>query len=127
MDIPIIFRDNTTIISNHTLLTYLFCVSLRILIAILIILEIIPLIWILFLSIIVIILFTRKYFLLPNVWKVYLRNIITYLIILILLLLTNINDNKFTRTIIASLIIFDALSGLQSRHTATMLNHCNCH
>ena len=40
--IPKILRDNTTIIKNHTLKTYIFCVLLRIAIGLLVITDKLP-------------------------------------------------------------------------------------
>jgi len=112
-----IFQDNTTIIKNHTMKTYIFCVLLRILLGLLIITNKLSKNKIIILSILVILVFLQKYIKLPLVWKVYLRTILTYTTVLILTILNN-NYNHISGT----LIIVDALMGLQSRHIFSRLS-----
>ena len=110
--IPEVYRDNTTIVKNHSKYSHLGCVVLRCIIGILVINKIIPTKILLILSLIITIGFTYKYFKLQNIWKVFLRTIIVYAIIAILILKYN---DKYT-TVYGILIIVDALMGLQSRH-----------
>jgi hypothetical protein len=112
LEIPEVFRDNTTIVKNHTIKTHIFCILLRILIGILIINNTLPKTAIILLSLFVITTFGYKYFKLPNVWKVYLRTVLIYAIVLVLTLKY---DNSF-RQVCGTLIIVDAMMGLQSRH-----------
>lgn len=107
-----IFRDETTIVKNHTLKTHLFCIFLRITLGILVIKQIIPINLLLLISLFVIIIFTNKFFKLPNVWKVYLRTVIVYLLVG---LSAYIYKEKYS-SVNGTLIIVDALMGLQSRH-----------
>ena len=114
-----IFQDNTTIIKNHTMKTYIFCVLFRILLGLLIITNKLSKKLIIIISLLVIIIFLYKYFKLPLVWKVYLRTILIYTTVLILTVLSTRSldnrDNNYNN-ISGTLIIIDALMGLQSRH-----------
>jgi H+/Cl- antiporter ClcA len=110
--IPEIFKDDTTIIQNHSLKTHIFCILLRITIGILVILNIISPNLLVVLSLFVLIFFTNKYFKLPKVWKVYLRTIIVYFIVGSSALYYK---DKYS-SVNGILIIIDSLMGLQSRH-----------
>jgi len=110
--IPEILRDNTTIIKDHTIKSYIFCVLLRIAIGLSIITDKLPTKIIIILAVFVVIAFSYKFYKLPNVWKVYLRTVLVYFIVLILSLKYNNRYNNISGT----LIIVDALMGLQSRH-----------
>lgn len=110
--IPEKLKDNTTIIKNHTLKTHIFCILLRIFIGILIITDNLSKGIIQLLTIFVIISFGSKFFKLPNVWKVYLRTVLAYSIVLFLV---TKYDKKYNN-IAGTIIIIDALMGLQSRH-----------
>ena len=114
-----IFQDNTTIIKNHTMKTYIFCVLLRILLGLLIITNKLSKNKIIILTILIILVFLQKYIKLPLVWKVYLRTILTYTTVLIL---TTLNNNNNYNHISGTLIIVDALMGLQSRHIFSRLS-----
>ena len=104
--------DNTTIIKNHTLKTYIFCILLRILIGLVIITDNLSKFIIQILCIFVIIFFLYKFFKLKHIWKVYLRTVLIYTIILFLVTKYN---NKYNN-VAGTLIIVDAILGLQSRH-----------
>ena len=67
---------------------------------------------IIILAVFIVIAFSYKFYKLPNVWKVYLRTVLVYFIVLILSLKYNNRYNNISGT----LIIVDALMGLQSRH-----------
>jgi hypothetical protein len=110
--IPEIYKDNTTIRKNHTEYTHLFCVLIRITIGSLIILDKIPVLFVLLLSLFVIGMFSYKYFKLKNVWKVYLRTILIYSLVGISAYIYKEKYNNIN----GLLIIIDALMGLQSRH-----------
>ena len=60
--IPEILRDKTTIIKNHTLKTYIFCILLRIIIGLCVITNIIPLSILKLFVIFVIVIFLYKFF-----------------------------------------------------------------
>lgn len=119
---------------SHTLYTHLFCIILRVLLGLMVYYKMgmfknPP--YILF--ILIIIIFSNKLFLTQNkTWKVYLRTIIMYSIIIIMNLLDN-RMNNFSGNASPSigsntnvsglLIIMDAMMGLQSRHIQNnMLN-----
>jgi hypothetical protein len=110
--IPELLRDNTTIVKNHSLKTHIFCILLRISIGLLIITDKISKNIIQLLSLFVVLMFAYKFFKLPNVWKVYMRTVLFYTIVLFLV---TKYDNKYNN-IAGTLIIVDALMGLQSRH-----------
>jgi hypothetical protein len=91
--IPEVFRDNTTLVKNHPMRNH----SKNI---------------ILIISFLVAAMFLSKFFKLPNVWKVYMRTVIVYSIVFLLTLKFGEQYNSVSGT----LIIVDALMGLQSRH-----------
>lgn len=107
-----IFQDPTTIIKGHTILTHLPCLLLRSGIAVSILTGVLPDIPLYILCIGVIIVFGGKYVSLPNVWKVYLRTIFVYAIVL---LLTYFYGDKY-RHVSATLVFVDVLMAIQSRH-----------
>ncbi len=110
--IPEIFKDNTTIIKNHPVQNHLFCVFIRSLLGILIITNKINRTLILIICVFIVLGFLSKYFKLKNVWKVYMRTIFVYSIVLVL---TLIYGDKYN-TISGTLIIVDGLMGMQSRY-----------
>ena len=110
--IPEILRDKTTVIKNHTLKTYIFCVILRIVIGILTMTKIIPINILQILSICVIVLFLYKFIKFEKIWKNYLRTVLIYSIILFLIKKYN---TKFIE-ICGLLIIVDSIMGLQTYH-----------
>ena len=117
--IPEILRDKTTIVKNHTLKTYIFCILLRISIGILTITNIIPVSILQILSILVIVMFLYKFFKIEKIWKNYLRTVLVYSVILFLI--TKFNT-KYIQ-LCGLLIIFDALMGLQSYHTFNQIGY----
>jgi hypothetical protein len=110
--IPELLKDPTTIVKNHTLKTYIFCVLIRITLGLLIITNKIPKNILIINCLFIIIGFSYKFYKLEKVWKVYLRTILVYTIVLGLTLIFNNQYNQVS----GSLIIIDALMGLQSRH-----------
>jgi hypothetical protein len=106
------FGDPTTIVKNHNIGTHMVCLLIRTFIAIMIMNGVMPLIYIKILCGLVIWVFGMKYFKLDMVWKVYLRTVFTYGVVL---LLSCMYGNKF-RVVCGSLIIGDVLLSIQSRH-----------
>ncbi len=119
--IPEVYRDNTTMVKNHSTYSHLGCVILRCVLGVLVINKTIPTKILLILSLIIAIGFAYKYFKLKNVWKVFSRTVIVYAIIAILILKYN---DKYS-TVYGILIIVDALMGLQSRHIFDRLSLLN--
>jgi hypothetical protein len=112
LQIPSIFSDNTTTIKNHSIKTHIFCILLRLIIGFLIINNTLPRELILILSALIVTFFTYKYFKLPLVWKVYLRTVLVYLTVFVLIFKYH---DKY-RLVCGTLIMVDSLMGLQSRH-----------
>jgi hypothetical protein len=110
--IPEIFRDNTTLVKNHPMRNHLFCVSLRSILGLLVISNKVNKYVILVISFLVVVMFLSKFFKLPNVWKVYMRTVIVYSIVFLL----TIKFGEQYNSVSGTLIIVDALMGLQSRH-----------
>ena len=110
--IPLLLQDPTTIVKNHTLKTYIFCVLLRITFGLFIITNNIPKNILIIICLLIIVTFSYKFIKLKKVWKVYLRTILVYIIVLFLTLKYNQQYNQVS----GILIIIDALMGLQSRH-----------
>jgi hypothetical protein len=110
--IPEKLKDTTTLVKNHTMKTYIFCILLRCTIGILVINKKIPIKFLQIFAILVISTFFYKYFKLQQIWKNYLRTVLVYS--LILFLITYYGD-KFIE-ICGALIIIDALMGQQTYH-----------
>jgi hypothetical protein len=113
------FSDPTTILKNHTIGTHMFCLLLRTFLAIMIMNGTMQLLHIKILCVMVIVIFGIKYFRLPHVWKVYLRTMFTYGVVLIL---TCMYGNKY-RVVSGSLIIGDVLLSIQSRHVFERISY----
>lgn len=104
--------DKNTIVKNHTIWTHLFCVLLRITLGISIIRGWVSLEKASYLALIVVLIFGRKYMTNNNNWKIYLRSVLVYIIVM---------TTKYTqlpKEIVGTLVIVDALMGLQSRRIA---------
>ena len=121
--IPEILRDKTTLIKNHTLKTYIFCILLRITIGLLTIANKIPITILQILSIFVIVMFLYKFIKIEKIWKNYLRTVLIYSIVLFLITKYN---TKYIE-LAGLLIIFDALMGLQSYHTFNQIGYLFTH
>lgn len=117
--IPEILRDKTTLIKNHTLKTYIFCILLRISIGLLVIANKIPITILQILSIFVIVMFLYKFIKIEKIWKNYLRTVLIYSIVLFLI--TKFNTKYIE--LAGLLIIFDSLMGLQSYHTFNQIGY----
>jgi hypothetical protein len=117
--IPDILRDKTTLIKNHTLKTYIFCILLRIFIGLLVIADKIPVTILQILSIFVIVTFLLKFIKIEKIWKNYLRTVLVYSIVLFL-----ITKYKSRYIELAGLlIIFDSLMGLQTYHNFNQIGY----
>jgi len=117
--IPEILRDKTTIIKNHTLNTYIFCIILRISIGLLTATNKIPVSILQILSIFVIITFLYKFLKIEKIWKNYLRTVLIYAIVLFLI--TKFNSKYIE--LAGLLIIFDAIMGQQTYHTFNQIGY----
>lgn len=121
MDIPSILVDTTTIVANHSVFSHYGCVLLRCMLGMYFILVHDPDIhrkepWIAFL-VASIVFFGYKYAITKS-WKVYARTIIFLIVSTILLLLAR---ERCATTVVGMLFIADAMMGVQSRYTATLL------
>ena len=117
--IPEILRDKTTMIKNHTLKTYIFCILLRIAIGLAVIFKVIPVAILQILSIFIVVTFLYKFMKIEIIWKNYLRTVLIYAIVLFLI--TKFNTKYIE--LCGLLIIFDALMGLQSYHTFNQIGY----
>lgn len=117
--IPEILRDETTLIKNHTLKTYIFCILLRIFIGLLTITNKIPVTILQILSIFVIVTFLYKFIKIEKIWKNYLRTVLVYSIVLFLITIFN----KQYIELCGLLIIFDSLMGLQTYHNFNQIGY----
>jgi hypothetical protein len=106
-----ILVDKTTMVKNHTTFTYLPCVILRIVIGLYIFSFADSKLITLILSAFAIIFFSYKYMILNTTWKNYLRTVLIYSVALSL----SLYDYSKYHKLIGTLIIIDALFGLQSR------------
>lgn len=121
--IPSRLIDKTTLIEklnkSHTTYSHLVCVIIRILLGLMIYYKYNIFqnnYLIIILSLFIILLFGYKLIITHNkTWKVYLRTILIYIIILIINLIDS-TKSKTMNNISGILIIIDALMGLQSRH-----------
>lgn len=127
MDIPANLVDPTTLVKNHTMYSHLGCVALRCAIGLFFLLaytqstkENIALYNIAFVSLFVALLlvFLYKFIFVKKTWKVYLRIVVTLALSIILMLTA---ETETAGTAVGLLLIVDALMGLQSRYTATLL------
>lgn len=117
--IPEKLQDKTTYLEKnchqqHSWYSHLFCVILRIILAILIANGYFNRWVIVIFAILVILVFGNKFINNPNTWKIYLRTVMAYTAIGSMEALNITNAN----TISAGLIIADALMGIQSRYQA---------
>lgn len=120
LEIPDKYVDKTTVIKNHTILTHLPCLLLRITIGLFLIFYIkhINKLYLIIFFAIIILMFSYKFFILPKTWKNYLRTVLVYTIGLILISLSseNIISTETAGLVSGILVIVDALMGLQTRH-----------
>ena len=122
MDIPAHLVDPTTLVKGHTMYSHLGCVALRCAIGLFFLLAYTQsmaedvIFSMLFGGLLLF--FLYKFFRVKKTWKVYLRTVVT-LALSIILMLTAEKDTAGTA--VGLLLIVDALMGLQSRYTATLL------
>lgn len=105
-----IFKDPST--SNPPMWRYMGCVLIRTFLGLSLILNRFDAKYLIIIAVFAVALFTLKFVRYPNVWKNYARTVIVYLIAG---LLSVFSPNTYNREI-GTLIIVDALMGLQSRH-----------
>lgn len=125
MEIPAHLVDPTTLVKNHTMYSHLGCVALRCAIGLFFLLgyeqsanqniAFVSLFGVLLAFFLYKFIFVKKA---RNTWKVFLRTIITLALSIILMLTA---EEETVGTAVGLLLIVDALMGLQSRYTATLL------
>lgn len=113
IDIPQNLVDKTTLYNHHNVYTHLFCILIRISLGLYLISSetISPMIY--YLLLVIVVMFGMK-FNTSNTWKCYLRTVLAYSTAYALLA----NGKKDYAGLV---IITDALLGVQSRFTATLL------
>jgi hypothetical protein len=107
MDIPPRLRDAHTLVPNHPLLNHLGCVALRAGLGLWTVRHGLPPLAALAIAAF----FALSWVFKPPSWKVYLRTVLVYLLVAF---------PPTPKEVAGTLIIVDALMGLQSRHTATL-------
>lgn len=120
MDIPARLTDSTTFLTNHTVWTHFVCVTIRCLVAFYLWKVYEPgrdRVAVTILCISILFIFTYKYFYVKS-WKVFARVVFVYSMVLAVLYTLSTEQAK---TIAGLLIVMDAMMGLQSRYTATLL------
>ena len=124
MDLPQHLIDKTTLIRNHSVYAHFGCVALRCLLGLYLItlykgrrVE-----FGLFVAVLgtALALFHYKSLFAKKTWKVYSRTVLTLTIVSILLLFA---EKDAAKLVGGTLLIVDAMMGLQSRFTATLLKH----
>lgn len=119
-DIPVRLRDSTTFLPNHTVWAHFVCVAIRCLVALYF--------WkvyepdrdrlaVTILCIAILFVFTYKYVFVKS-WKVFARVVFVYSMVLSVLYTLSTEQAK---TIAGLLVVMDAMMGLQSRYTATLM------
>lgn len=124
MDLPQNLIDTTTLIPNHTAYAHFGCVALRCLLGIYLITRYDGKRWE-FASFVAVLgtalaLFLYKSIFAKKTWKVYSRTVLTLTLTLLLLLFA---EKDAAKLVGGTLLIVDAMMGLQSRFTATLLKH----
>lgn len=117
--IPDRLKDPTTRYKNHTWLTHLFCVLIRLILAFLIMSSGEKMSTekkgiILTIFIMAIILFGYKFIYVSDTWKPYLRATISYILVTIF-----VYFDKYDTA--GTLLMVDTLMGVQARHNAVMI------
>ena len=122
MDIPANLVDPTTVVKNHTMYSHLGCVALRCAIGLFFLLQYKQSAeenaFFLFLFGGLLLFFLYKFLRVKKTWKVYLRIVVTLAVSIILMLTA---EKETVGTAVGLLLIVDALMGIQSRYTATLL------
>jgi hypothetical protein len=114
--IPTRLKDESLICTkNNTSLFFIFCVIIRIVLGILVFNKKISNMTLYILSIFIIIVFSYKFLTYKKTWKNYPRTIISYILIIIF---TYINNDKNNYNMAGIIMLFDVLSGIESRYIA---------
>jgi|Laugresu1bdmlbdd_1035124.scaffolds.fasta_scaffold05769_4 hypothetical protein len=114
--IPKRLKDESLICTkNNTSLFFIFCVIIRIVLGILVFNKKISNMTLYILSIFIIIVFSYKFLTYKKTWKNYPRTIISYILIIIF---TYINNDKNNYNMAGIIMLFDVLSGIESRYIA---------
>jgi hypothetical protein len=120
MDIPPNLIDTTTLIPNHSVWAHFGCVSIRVALAMFLWTKYSPerhRLPVTLLSVSIISLFAYKFWNVKS-WKVFARVVFTYATVLTILY--TVHPDRAS-TIAGLLVFMDAMMGLQSRFTATLL------
>lgn len=122
MDLPTNLIDTTTLIPNHSVYGHFFCILIRCLVALFYLMDYdnhYKKLHTLFLGVFVAltVFFVYKYYT-TKTWKVYARSVLTLVLVLVLL---QVVPNDRGKTVAGTLLIVDAMMGLQSRYIATLL------
>ena len=123
MDLRADLKDPTLLVKDHSLYAHLGCVALRCLIGLYFFfmftqsMEEKVFFSILFGSLLIF--FLYKFIRVKNTWKAYARIVLTLSLSILLMWKA---DKETARIAVGTLLIADALIGLQSRHTATLLS-----
>ena len=123
--IPQQLQDPTTMFHNHSMFTQMPCFLLRISIGLLFIYGIINNTLMIVISTLIVIFFTWKYVkmtLTQPIWKNYLRTIMIYTLVVVLVLFqSKLPHPEYTKLICGILIIVDAMMGQQSRYISEVM------
>lgn len=127
MDLPSNLIDRTTVLKNHTAWTHVFCVLLRCSLGLYLLHTGVATpsrrrAWTVLAVVVMTFFFYRRQTVPRPTWKVYLRTVVAYGVVLAAL---HVLDPPEAALLGGTLIIVDALLGLQSRHIATLLAASN--
>lgn len=122
MDLPPALVDTTTIIANHSVRSHYLCIFLRCMLGLYFVTAYDGNLkekgrWNAFFALAAYFFWT-KYMLPRQTWKVYARTIAVLLLSIVIL---HTVEHKDAKLMVGLLFIVDALMGMQSRHTATLL------
>lgn len=118
--LPEVLIDKKTLLvslfnKQHTWYTHLICIIIRLIIGVLIYNQVIKHNYLLFFVLLIFFIFIFKFIQFIPTWKVYLRTVLVYGLISILII-SKKNNTENLNHLFGILIIVDALMGLQSRH-----------
>lgn len=122
MDIPPSLVDNTTLLKNHSVYSHYQSALFRCLLGLYVLLKYEERVWerIVLTSVLgsLLVFFVYKYVVMKKTWKVYARVILTLTLCILLLWIAKKDTVK---VVVGTLLFVDAMMGIQSRHTATLL------
>lgn len=122
MDIPPHLADTTTLLKNHSAYSHFQSALIRCLLGLYVLLKYNGRLWerLVLTSLfgILLVFFTYKYMTLKKTWKVYARVMLTLSLSLLLLWIAR---KETVQVVVGTLFFVDAMMGIQSRHTATLL------